>query len=176
LERLGGGNSAVRPWSNHSRRLESRAFPTRQEFRYAAYTRAGTGDAWVFENDDRENQNGWKYYACYVLGYQMPKSPVLDTIAFMAELNKSLYNTPGGDYWGEDLGYWIFSGLFNFTINPRFNTALVIQMHTRRNHGTRNYNITNLDYYYQDLPIEKEGGQRRLLFYRAAVIMNYKLR
>ncbi|MDR0447830.1 MAG: hypothetical protein LBH07_04095 [Treponema sp.] len=149
-------------------------FQTRQEFRYSGYTRAGSQEPWVFENDDRENQNGWIYYARYILGYHMPQSPVLDTIAFMAELEKNLYNTPGGDYWGENLGYWIFSGLFNFSITPRFTTALVIQMNTRRNHGISNFKDSS--YFYQDFKIEDEEGQRRLLFYRAAMIFNYKIR
>jgi len=150
-------------------------FQTRQELRYAAYTKAGAGVPWVFENDFRENQNGWKYQAGYVIGYYMPASPVLDTIAFMAELHKNLYNTKGGSFWGDDLGYWIFSGLFNFSITSQFSTALAIQMHTRRNHGNRNFNL-DTDYFYRDLPLESEGGQRRVLFYRAALILTYKLR
>ena len=149
-------------------------FQSRQELRYAAYSQAGPGDAWVFENDDRENQNGWVYYASYVLGYRMPQSPVLDTIVLMAELNKNLYNTPGGDYWGDNLGKWIFSGLFNFTINPRFSTALAIQMRTYRNTGSSSF--VNRDYYYRDFPLQNQEGQRRLVFYRAALILSYKIR
>ena len=148
-------------------------FQTRQEFRYSAYTRAAKSEAWVMENDDRNNLNGWNYYANYVLGYRMPLSPLLNTIAVMAELNKSLYDTPGGAYWGENLGQWIFSTLFNFSVTSRFTTALVIQMRTRPNYGTSNFD--NYDYYYQDLEIQNQGGNRRLLFYRAAVILNYKI-
>jgi len=149
-------------------------FQTRQEFRYHAYTRAGAGDCWIFENDFGENQNGWIYYAVYVLGYHMPQSPVLDTIAFMAELEKILYNTPGGDYWGEHLGYWIFSGLFNFSVNPRFGMTLALQMHTRRNFGT-SYFYDNT-HYYKDFELQSGEGQRRILFYRAALMLNYKIR
>ena len=148
-------------------------FLTRHEFRYSAYTRAGRGESWVFENDFRENQNGWRYHATYVIGYYMPRSPVLDTIAFMAELNKPLYNTSGGRFWGEHLGYWIFSCILNFSITPRLSTALAIQMHTRRNHGNRNFNST--DYFYRDLQLQSDGGHRRILFHRAAMIMNYRL-
>jgi len=149
-------------------------FQTRHEFRYSAYTRASRGESWVFENDFRENQNGWRYHATYVIGYYMPRSPVLNTIAFMAELNKPLYNTSGGNFWGENLGYWIFSCLLNFSISYRLSTALAIQMHTRRNHGNRNFNST--DYFYRDLELQRDGGQRRLVFHRAALIMNYRLR
>jgi len=150
-------------------------FQTRHEFRYGAYTRARSGDSWVFENHFRENQNGWIYNASYVIGYYMPRSPVLNTIAFMAELRRPLYNTPGGSYWGEHLGYWVFSGILNFAITPRLNTTFAAQMHTRRNHGNRNFN-TNMDYFYRDLPLEREGGQRRLLFRRVGLIINYTLR
>ena len=149
-------------------------FQTRQEFRYSAYTRAEPNDSWVFENDYGENLNGWKYRANYVLGYYMPQSPVLNTIAFMAELEKTLYNSPGGDFWGQNLGYWIFSSLFNFSINPRFSTALALQMHTRRNHGLSDFE--NTDYFYQDFELLNENGPRRLIFYRAALIFNYKIR
>ena len=148
-------------------------FQSRQEFRYAAYTQASGCQSWVFENDDGENMNGWRYYASYVLGYHMPQSPVLDTIAVMAELNKSLYNLEGGDYWGDGLGEWMFSGLMNFSINSRFNTAFAAQFRTRRNHGISDFN--NKDYFYRDFELFSREGQRRILFYRAAVILNFKL-
>jgi len=149
-------------------------FQSRQELRYAAYSRAEPGEAWVYEADFGENQNGWVYYASYVLGYQIPLSPVMDTIAFMAELEKPLYDTPNGDFWGENLGKWTFSGLYNFSFTKRFSTALVLQMQTRRNHGSSNFN--NKDYYYRDFELKDDGGQRRLLFYRAALLFNYKIR
>jgi len=149
-------------------------FQSRQELRYAAYSRAKPGEAWVFEADSGENQNGLVYYGSYVIGYQMPQSPVLDTVAFMAEQEMPLYNTPGGEYWGENLGKWTFSGLFNFSFTSRFSTALVIQMQTRRNHGSSNFN--NKEYYYRDFELKDDGGQQRLLFYRAALLFNYKIR
>jgi hypothetical protein len=147
-------------------------FQSRQELKYEAYTRADPHESWIFENDEGENQNGWNYYASYVLGYNMPASPVLNTIAFMAELNKSLY-TRGEESWGGDLGRWVLSALFNFSFTPRFNTAFAIQMRSRRNHGK--YNLYNEDYYYKDLDLLSEGGRRHILFYRVAAIMSYKL-
>ena len=149
-------------------------FQTRQEFRYSAYTRAGSLDSWVFEGDSGENKNGWVYNSSYVVGYHMPKSPVLDTIALMAELAKPLYNTPGGDFWGENLGTWTFSSLFNFSITPRFNTTLGLQMSTYRNNGTSKFRDDT--YFYEDLELKSEGGQRRVLFYRAALVFNFKIR
>jgi len=148
-------------------------FQTRQELRYAAYSRAEQSEFWVFEGDYAENQNGWNYYASYVLGYSMPLAPVLDTVALMAEVDKSLYNSPGGDIWGEGLGRWIFSGIANFTLHPRVSTALIIQMQTRRNFGTKNR--YDYDHYYRDLILENDDGKRHIHFYRAALILSYKI-
>jgi hypothetical protein len=148
-------------------------FQTRQEFRYAAYTRAGPEDSWVYRNDDRENKNGWVYNASYVIGYQMPLVPVLDTVGFMAEMKKFLYNTPGGEFWGENLGNWVFSGLLNLSIHPRFDATLAVQMWTRRN-DDRSVS-ENYDEFYQDFILNSEA-QRRLLFYRVALVLNYKIK
>jgi len=150
-------------------------FQTRHEFRYSAYSRAGSNDSWVFENDDGENRNGWEYFATYILGYQMPVSPVFKMIGIMAELEKNLYFAPDGDYWGDSLGYWIFSALSVFAITPRFNTTLAIQIRTRRNDGSSDFKNNN-DYYYQDRRLLSEGGERRVVFYRLAMMLNYRLR
>jgi hypothetical protein len=121
-----------------------------------------------------ENRNGWKYCASYVLGYHMPLSPVLDTVAVMAELEKNLYDSPQGDFWGDTLGYWIFSGFVNLSFNSRLSSLLGVQMHTQRNHGSSNFE--DRDFFYQDFELKSDGGQRRLLFYRVAAIMTFKLR
>ena len=148
-------------------------FQTRQEFRYSAYTRAKAGESWVFENDDGENRNGWRYFATYILGYQMPLSPVLNMIGIMAELDKKLYTAPGGDYWGDSLGYWIFSGMGVFTITPNFDATLAIQMRTRRNNDYIQFE-RNKNNYYKDVKLITEGGERRLVFYRVALMLNYR--
>jgi hypothetical protein len=150
-------------------------FRTYQEARYSAYTRAAGGESWFFEDDPGENRNGWIYYSSYLVGYQMPLSPVLDTIAFMAELKKNLYNTPGGDYWGDSLGDWLFSGLFNFTLSSRLRMALAIQLRSWRNHGSSDLENAGM-LYYQDRELKADYGKRRIAFYRAALILSYKLR
>ncbi|MDR0474794.1 MAG: hypothetical protein LBH43_14115 [Treponema sp.] len=150
-------------------------FRTYHEAKYAAYTRAEHGESWFFESDYGENRNGWVYNASYVLGYQMPLSPVLNLAGFMAEMRKNLYDSPNGDFWGDSLGYWILSGLFNFTITPAFSATLAVQMHTRRNHGRTDLENEDL-LFYQDLPLNKNHGERRLVFYRAALLLDYKLR
>jgi len=143
------------------------------ELNYAAYTRAAKASPWYFENEGEYN-NGWTLHGEAVLGYQMPLSPVLDFVAIMAEMDKVLYNTTGGDYWGEDLEKWTLSALFNFSISPRFNTTMVVQMRTRRNHGISDF--ANKGYYYRDFELMDEGGKQRLLFYRVAALMTYKIK
>jgi hypothetical protein len=148
---------------------------TYHEARYSAYTRAAGGDSWFFENDYGENRNGWIYYSSYLLGYQMPLSPVLETIAVMAELKKNLYNTPGGDYWGNNLGDWTFSGFLNFTLGPRFRMALAVQLRSWRNTGSSDLENAKMTF-YQDRKLHGDYGERRVAFYRAALVLGYKLR
>ena len=144
------------------------------ELRYSAYTRAGAGDSWILEGDVGENRNGLLWRGEAILGYQMPLSPALNMIALMAELEKNLYNTSGGDFWGDKLGKWVFSGALNFSIHPRLNAMVAVQMRSRRNHGTSNFE--NKDYFYQDLELKSEEGKRRLVFYRAACIITYTIK
>jgi hypothetical protein len=150
-------------------------FRTYHEARYGAYTRATDGQSWFFEADYGENRNGWVYYSSYLLGYQMPLSPVLDTVAFMAELKKNLYNTPGGDYWGDELGDWTLSGFFNFTLGPRFRTTLGIQLRSWRNHDSSDLENAGM-IFYKHRKLQGDYGERRLAFYRAALVLGYKLR
>jgi hypothetical protein len=150
-------------------------FRTYHEARYAAYTRAAGRQSWFFEADYGENRNGWVYYSSYLVGYQMPRSPVLNTVAVMAELKKNLYNTPGGDYWGDTLGDWTLSGLLNFVLSPRFRTTLAVQLRSWRNHGSSDLENAGM-IYYQERELQGDYGERRLAFYRAALIFNYTLR
>jgi hypothetical protein len=108
-------------------------FQTYHEFNYRGYSRAGPGDAWYFEADAGENANGFNYYGVYTLGYQMPKSPVLDMIAFRAESDLYLYDMPGRHGWGDDLVRWTFSGIANFTISKHFSVMAILQLRTMRN-------------------------------------------
>jgi hypothetical protein len=148
-------------------------FRSYHEGRYRSFTGAKAGEPWIFENDDGENLNGWTYYGCFILGYQMPASPVFRALAFMAELDKSFYHSPGGELWGEDRGRWTFSTLFNFVINPRLDLSLVIQMRTRRNYGDGDLNNQG-NYYFRDRKID-DDAPHRLVFYRAALILSYTL-
>jgi hypothetical protein len=114
------------------------------------------------------------YAANYLLGYQMPASPFLNTVGFMAESELYLYNSPGGDAWGDNLSRWIFSVLFNFTITKQLSTALIFQMRTRKNYGTSDYENKD-EMFYQSMPLDKSDPYR-LVFYRIAAIITLKLR
>ncbi|MDR2028347.1 MAG: hypothetical protein LBP93_02275, partial [Treponema sp.] len=143
-------------------------FQSYHEIRYKGYTAAASGDSWYFENDDGENRNGFNYYGNFLLGYQMPL--FLNTLALMAEVDKYLYDTPGRDDWGDGLGRWTFSALFNFTITERFSAALAAQFRTRRNYTDDTKDAA----FYQDRRI-RDNPSRHLEFYRVALIMTLRL-
>jgi hypothetical protein len=144
-------------------------FHSYHEINYAAYTAAGSGDSWFFENDLGENRNGFNYYGNYLIGYQMPI--FLNMVGLMAEMNKYLYNTPGGELWGDSLARWTFSLLCNFTISDKWSAALLTQFRTMRNFtpGTKDAD------FYQDRRMS-DSFSRRLEFYRVAAVMTLKLK
>ena len=148
-------------------------FRSYHEARYGSYSRASGHEPWIFENDDGENQNGLVYYGSLFLGYQMPASPLLNMAGLMAEVYIPFYNTPGGDRWGEGLPQWYLSALFNLSITSRLSTALIFQLWTRRNYGSSD--LENREkIHYQEMVLDKNDPYR-LVFYRAALILSYKL-
>ncbi|GHT97161.1 hypothetical protein FACS1894142_1070 [Spirochaetia bacterium] len=156
-------------------------FQTRQELNYRAYTRAEPEQSWIFEADGGENRNGLNYYSSYVLGYQMPASPVFNMVGLMAEMDKSLYDAPDNRHdFGDDLGRWTFSSLFNFQVTERIGTTFIIQLHTVRNftnypglpqNGVEAKQETR---YYQDRILYNDAP-RGLEFYRFAAIVSVRL-
>jgi hypothetical protein len=135
---------------------------------YRAYTRASGDDAWYYEADSGENQNGLNYYGSLLLGYQMPI--FLNTLGILAETEKYLYNTPGGDAWGDSLNRYVLGLLLNFTITPQISAALITQFNTLRNYTNPNAE----DLYYRYRTLDKANPQR-LKFFRAALIFSFKL-
>jgi hypothetical protein len=134
------------------------------------FSSAKPGDAWIYESDHGENQNGWKYYGSYLLGYQMPI--FLNTVALMAEMNKYLYNTPGGEKWGDSVGRWDFGLVMNFKVTDRFGAALITQFRLYRNYSNFEYGDKDNNVYYRERDYD---GKRDLKFYRVAAILSYKL-
>jgi hypothetical protein len=146
-------------------------FRTYHELNYRGYSKATHGESWVFEADDEENRNGLNYYGNYLLGYQMPL--FLNTVGFLVEMDRYLYNTSHGDYWGDGLGRWIFSLLFNFTVLKNLDAALIIQTRTRRNY--RDGDRANSGHYYYQYRELDTDDPIRLDFYRVAAVFTYKL-
>jgi hypothetical protein len=155
-------------------------FQTRQEFNYRAYTNAAPDQSWTFEADGGENRNGLNYYSSYVLGYQMPASPIFNMVGLMAEMDKSLYDAPANrSVFGDDLGRWTFSSLFNFQITERIGTTFIIQLHTVRNFTNypdmpKNGVEQKNDLYYQDRELYNDAP-RGLEFFRFAAIFSVRL-
>ncbi|QQO07580.1 hypothetical protein [Breznakiella homolactica] len=145
-------------------------FQTFHEINYREYTAASATDSWYFENDDGENRNGFNYYANVMLGYRMPV--FLNMAALMAEVDMYLYDTPGRELWGDDLGRWVFSGLLNFKITDRLSAAAIVQFRTRRNFTTE----TREYEFYQDRRLVTSGAKQRLEFYQVAFRLTFKLK
>jgi hypothetical protein len=148
-------------------------FRTYHAGRYSGYTAASSSESWYLENDDGQNRNGFTYYGNYLLGYQMPL--FLNTVGFMAEMERYLYDTPDRKDWGDDLGRWTLGPLFNFTITEKFSAALIVQFRTRRNYTEGHEDDLTKNVFYQDRHL-KTDDPRNLTFYRAAVILSYTLR
>ncbi|MDR1948680.1 MAG: hypothetical protein LBQ38_04745 [Spirochaetaceae bacterium] len=143
-------------------------FRSYHEARYWGYSAASAGDSWHLENDAGENRNGFNYYGSYLIGYQMPI--FLNTVGFLAEMDKYLYDTPNRDIWGDGLGRWTFSAVLNFTITDWLGAALITQFETRRNYTDTDWE--DLFYQYRHLDT---ADPRRLAFYRVAAILSFKL-
>jgi hypothetical protein len=145
-------------------------FQTQHRIHYDAYSAASKTDSWYTINDAGENRNGFAYYSNFLLGYQMPI--FLDTIGFLAELDQYLYNTSGGDNWGDNLGRWKFSLLGSFTVTDWFGLALLAQFQTMRNFT----DATKDAPFYQDRQLTDSYPKRSLEFYRIALVANFKIR
>jgi hypothetical protein len=141
-------------------------FRSYHEINYKGYSAASKNDSWFIENDEGENRNGFTYYGNFLVGYQMPL--FFNMAAILVEMNKSLYNTPNRDIWGEDLVLWTFSAIFNFTVTDWLGAALIPQFRTVRNYTDPE------TLFYQNRNLDK-ANPLRLEFYRVAVILTFKL-
>jgi hypothetical protein len=150
---------------------------TRQEVNYRAYTGVDNTVSWLYKADSGENRNGFNYYASYVLGYQMPASPVFNMMGLMAEMDLYLYNTPKRADWGDDLGRWTVSALFNFQITKWLGTTFLLQVNTKRNYTDDGDAVQNTAPFYQDrVLVANDNNPLRLNFYRFAWLFNFKIR
>ncbi|MCL2411698.1 MAG: hypothetical protein FWC97_08655 [Treponema sp.] len=143
-------------------------FRTYHEINFHGYSRAAPGQAWFFEADDGENMNGFNYYGNIVFGYQMPL--FLNMVAFMAEMNLFLYDTPNRSLWGDDLIRWYFSSILNFQVSEQFSVTVICQFRTRRN-----FTADTAGLHFQHRLLDPDRSPQRLEFYRVAGIFTYRL-
>ena len=151
-------------------------FQTHQQIFYRANTLAAAGEPWSIENDGGENQNGFKYYAAYTLAYALPAiSPVLRIIAIQAELEWKLYDTPGGEDYGDNLPWGIFSGIANFGITPRCSFTAIVQLSLDRNFENWRRRIDEGGAVFYRDRILFDDKPLALNFYRFAAIFSFKI-
>jgi hypothetical protein len=145
-------------------------FQTRQEVNYQSYTGATDKQYWEFKADGGENRNGVKYYASYVLGYQIP-SPVLNMVGMMFETERKFYTFPSAasrKASGDDRMAVTISTLFNFKITDRLSALFLTIMETQRNFATSTK-------HYPDRVLEDEEPLQ-LVFNKFALVVNYSLK
>ncbi|MDR0877610.1 MAG: hypothetical protein LBN21_06120 [Treponema sp.] len=149
-------------------------FRTYHEGTYMGFSEADADDSWVYEDDFSQRRNGFTYYGNFLLGYQMPI--FLNTVGLLAEVNQNLYTTSGRDVWGDDLGQWLFSALFNFTITPKISAALIVQTKTFRNYTDSTSKIGDREKktFYQNRVLDTDNPLR-LEFYRVAAVATFTL-
>jgi hypothetical protein len=143
-------------------------FRSYHEINYKGYSAASKNDSWFIENDGGENRNGFSYYGNFLAGYQMPL--FFNMAAILVEMTKPLYDTPGGDQWGDDLILWTFSAVLNFTVTDWLSAALIPQWRTVRNYTDSDPEAL----FYQNRHLDR-ANPLRLEFYRVAAILTFKL-
>ena len=147
-------------------------FRTYHEINYHGNTRARAGQAWYFEGGDGENMNGFNYYGNFLIGYQMPI--FLNMVAFFAEMEMYLYDTPGRSVWGDDLIRWTFSCLLDFKITEQLGIALIAQWRTRRNFTNFDERTDDFDSVHFTNRILDTSNPRSLRFYRIAAALTFR--
>lgn len=143
-------------------------FQTSHLARYKAWSKAEAEESWLYQADSGENRNGWNYYGSYFLGYQMPI--FLQMAGVLVEENLYLYNTPGREVWGDDLGRWTMGALLSFKITDRLSANALAQFRTNRNFTE----ATKDKAFYKDRVLDTENP-RQIEFFRAVLIIAWTL-
>ncbi len=97
---------------------------------YEAYTGADEDEAWLYEADAGENFNGAKFYATYILGYQMPLT--VNFVGLMVESDEWLGevrdDSPmADDGWGSDFRTWQVGSLTNVKLGAKDSLLVIVQ-------------------------------------------------
>lgn len=92
---------------------------------YYGNTGAKDTEAWLYEADEGENINGWKFQGTYVIGYQFPALVApLKMVAVMFDsdtrisYNSSFYEPISTGGWGSDFTVWRITPIVNFSLSP----------------------------------------------------------
>jgi hypothetical protein len=165
-EEQDGGNDSLSLGFTVSSLPEAQVY---QKLSYRANNMASPNDSWSYENDGGENRNAPHYYGSYVLGYQFPAVPILDTAALMAEMDYHFYDTPNRHAFGDDRPLWTFSFLVNTVFTKQFSAALATQFKLDRNF------ISGTEKLFYQNRILDQNNPYALHFYRVAAILTYKL-
>lgn len=114
---------------------------TYHEAYYQQLTSAEAGDFWEYETG-KDNWNGWKYYANYLLGYRTPAVPVLDLAGCLFESETALTRrgeSPSADGgWGSDFWDLKIAGLVNMQFNDSHGLASLVQFNRSPNYEQEN--------------------------------------
>ena len=127
---------------------------------YAWFSRAVKGQAWMFEADNGENFNGWKFLGSYFLGYKMPLALELAGLLLETEQNigyvHELSTTASGG-WGSDFLLLTLSPVLNFRLTEHSTLAVLFQFRRERlytsdtvfyaYYANRKYSGTYWDFY-----------------------------
>ncbi|GAB1431935.1 hypothetical protein MASR2M29_05600 [Spirochaetota bacterium] len=143
-------------------------FQTSHLARYKSLSSAEKDESWLFQADSGENRNGWNYYGNYFLGYQMPI--FLQMAGVLLEEDLYLYDTPGRNLWGDDLGRWTLAAVLSFKIFDGLSANLITQFSSRRN-----FTEASKDYEFYQKRILDTANPLRLEFYRVAAIVSWDL-
>jgi hypothetical protein len=106
---------------------------------YKAYTGAKDHEAWLYEADAGENFNGAKFFGTYILGYQMPKMPVINFVGLMAESEEWIgavrdYSTMASGGWGSDFRFWQLGSLTNLQFGAKDSLLVLVQFKQARDY------------------------------------------
>lgn len=100
------------------------------KLQYAWFSGAGKGEAWMWEADDGDNFNGFRFYNTYFLGYQMPIP--LELVGLLVETERSLgyvrdLDSEDAADWGSDYLQITVSPMLSLALSERSALALLFQ-------------------------------------------------
>jgi hypothetical protein len=107
-----------------------------EKIEYWYFTGASNSQYWRWEHDEGENQNGFVWWQTFVVGYQMPKLPILEMIGFIVTTEQRITGkdkspmASGG--WGSDFTRVEFGPLINLEFNKHHSLTILAEFRTER--------------------------------------------